>query len=57
MILAYHGVPPSLTLSPVANTGFFGNDGGAFVNTDTISDLASFILGSIFLFTFLVALP
>jgi hypothetical protein len=39
MVLAYHCVN-----LPVANTGFFGNDGGAFINTDTVSDLASFIL-------------
>jgi hypothetical protein len=32
MVLAYDRVN-----LPVANTGFFGNDGGAFVNTDTIS--------------------
>jgi hypothetical protein len=52
MVLAYHGID-----LPIANAGFFGNDGRAFVNTDTISDLASFFLGSIFLFTFLVVLP
>jgi len=39
MVLAYHGVN-----LPVANTGFFGNDDGALVNTDTVSDLAAFIL-------------
>jgi hypothetical protein len=52
MVLTYHGVN-----LPVANAGFFGNDGGAFVNTDTISDLAAFILGSMVLFTLLVAFP
>ena len=52
MVLAYHGIN-----FPIANAGFFGNDGGAFVNTDTLSDLAAFILGAIFLFTLLVALP
>src|SRR5450631_1143500 len=35
MVLAYDGIN-----LPIANAGFFGNDGGAFVNTDTISDLA-----------------
>jgi hypothetical protein len=34
MVLAYHGID-----LPIANAGFFGNYGGAFVNTDTISDL------------------
>jgi len=52
MVLAYHGVN-----LPIANAGFFGNDGGALVNTDTVSDLAAFILGAIFLFPLLVALP
>ena len=52
MILAYHSVN-----LPVAYTGFFGNDGGAFVNTDTIPDLTSFIRGTLVLFTFLVTLP
>ena len=51
-VLACHGVN-----LPVANTGFFGNDGGALVNTDTVSDLAAFILGAIFLFPLLVVLP
>src|SRR5512139_1568508 len=51
VVLAYHGIN-----LPVANASFFGNDGGAFVNTDTVSDLASFILRSILLFSLLVAL-
>jgi uncharacterized membrane protein len=42
---------------PIANAGFFSNDGGTFVNTDTVSNLASFILGSILFFSLLVAVP
>ena len=51
MVLAY-GID-----LPIANARFFGNDGGALFNTDTVSDLAPFILGTLFLFTFLVVLP
>ena len=51
MVLTYHRIN-----LPIANAGFFGNNSGTFVNADTVSDLASFILRSILFFSLLVAL-
>jgi hypothetical protein len=39
VILAYHGVD-----LPIANAGFFGNDGGTFINADTVPYLAALVL-------------
>ena len=51
MVWAYYG-----DNLPIAKAGFFCNDGGAFINADTVSDLSTLIPVAVLLLAFLVAL-